>query len=212
MIYTKEDFENMSRVERLNLINSCSGIKPANLIGTQSAAGQPNVAIFSSVVHLGSNPALFGMVFRPQHEKPRDTYLNIRATGFYTINHIPTWLVEQAHFTSAKFTPEISEFDRCAIQSTYLDDFPAPFVETSPLKLGMRLVQEIPIEINKTILMIGALEYIQVADEALDANGNIDLEVLNSAGVGGVNTYYSLKRENRFPYAHVADVPDFSSY
>ena len=68
MIYTKADFENMSRVERLNLINSCSGIKPANLIGTQSAAGQPNVAIFSSVVHLGSNPALFGMVFRPQHE------------------------------------------------------------------------------------------------------------------------------------------------
>jgi hypothetical protein len=44
------------KVERLNLINSCTGYKSANLIATKSVDGAVNVAIFSSITHLGSNP------------------------------------------------------------------------------------------------------------------------------------------------------------
>ncbi len=41
-----------------------TGIKPANLIGTISKNQVSSLAIFSSVVHLGSNPALLGFVLR----------------------------------------------------------------------------------------------------------------------------------------------------
>ena len=57
--YSEEDIENLDKVFRINLINSCSGYKSANLIGTKSNEGTTNVAVFSSIVHLASNPPLF---------------------------------------------------------------------------------------------------------------------------------------------------------
>ena len=42
----QEDIKKMDRIYRLNLINSLSGIKPANLIGTRSNSGINNLAIF----------------------------------------------------------------------------------------------------------------------------------------------------------------------
>lgn len=45
--YSEEDIEDLDKLFRINLINSCTGYKSANLIGTKSDEGIPNVAIFS---------------------------------------------------------------------------------------------------------------------------------------------------------------------
>lgn len=42
--------------KRIALINSLSGFKSLNLIGTINNQGQTNLAIFNSVVHIGANP------------------------------------------------------------------------------------------------------------------------------------------------------------
>ncbi|MDW3194457.1 MAG: flavin reductase [Cytophagales bacterium] len=198
----------MERFKRANLINSMTGIKPANLIATKSEDGFPNVGIFSSVVHLGSDPAVIGFVMRPQDEKPRDTYLNIKATGVYTINHVPTGMVENAHFTSAKFPKEQSEFEYCGFQEEYIEGFHAPFVKESPLKFGLELVDEIPIRVNKTILMIGKVQHLIFPDEAMSETGQLNLETLGSAGISGLDGYYDLRKIGQFPYAHLKDVPE----
>ena len=62
--FNTNDFENLHHLYRINLINSCSGFKSANLIGTKSLSGVSNVAIFSSVTHIGSNPPLLGFFLR----------------------------------------------------------------------------------------------------------------------------------------------------
>jgi flavin reductase (DIM6/NTAB) family NADH-FMN oxidoreductase RutF len=59
MTVISRDDSQLEKVERLNLINSCTGYKSANLIATKSVDGAVNVAIFSSITHL-SNPALIG--------------------------------------------------------------------------------------------------------------------------------------------------------
>ena len=97
---SRDDISQMEKVERLNLINSCTGYKSANLLATKSLNGKSNVAIFSSVTHLGSNPALIGFIMRPT-TVPRDTYKNIRETGYFTVNHITANMIEDAHHTSA---------------------------------------------------------------------------------------------------------------
>lgn len=53
--------------DRARFINSLSGFKSANLIATQDKQGKTNVAMFSSVVHLGASPALVGFVMRPDN-------------------------------------------------------------------------------------------------------------------------------------------------
>lgn len=209
MYLSKSDIESTPKIRRLNIINSITGIKPANLIATKSQDGQSNVAIFSSVVHLGSNPALIGFVFRPQHERPTNTYLNIKSTKFNTINQVPVGHVKNAHYTSAKFPKESSEFEACDIKEEYLYNFHAPFVKHSPIKIGLELVDEIPISINKTILVIGQINHLFVEDAAVDEAGHIDLEQLNAAGISGVSSYYGLQKKDRFPYAHLEDVPEF---
>lgn len=80
--FTKEDVLNLPKINRLNLINSCTGYKSANLIGTKSKDGKSNVAIFSSVTHLGSEPALLGFILRPA-TVPRNSYSNMKETGFF---------------------------------------------------------------------------------------------------------------------------------
>ena len=56
MIITKENILQFEKLYRTNLFNSLSGFKSANLIGTISKEGKTNLAIFSSVIHVGANP------------------------------------------------------------------------------------------------------------------------------------------------------------
>ena len=210
MHYTESSINNLPRVQRLNLINSITGIKPGNLIGTKSNAGISNLAIISSVVHLGSNPPYIGFILRPSTIDRRDTYENIIENCFYTINHIPSNFVEQAHYTSAKFDKEISEFEQCKFTEEYLSDFPAPFVKESKLKIGLKHVESIPISINNTMMIVGKVLHIFGDSKALSPEGYLDLDLLDSAGIGGLNTYYKLKKIKQFPYARVAELPQFS--
>lgn len=208
MIYTKEKLEGLDRITRLKIINSVTGIKPANLIGTISNTGETNVAVFSSIVHLGSNPALLGFISRPQTAEVGHTYRNIQENQQYTINHIHPEFVKNAHYTSAKFDKGISEFDRCGLTEEYTADFKAPFVKESTFKMGMRFKEAIDIKLNGTVLIIGEIEHLIIPETAFIDN-DIDLEQTNGVGISGLNSYYELKKIATYPYVRVADVPKF---
>ena len=204
----KEEIEQLEKKYRLNLINSISGIKPANLIGTKSFNHQENVAIFSSVVHLGSNPAQLGFIMRPQTEVPRDTYPNILETGFYTINHVSQSFIKKAHFTSAKLEKGISEFERMRIEQEYIADFFAPFVKESVVKIGMKHQESIPLP-NGCIFVIGSVEMLVIPDHVVDGLGQVDLEGCSGVGISGLNSYYGVNKLDSFPYVREDEIPDF---
>jgi flavin reductase (DIM6/NTAB) family NADH-FMN oxidoreductase RutF len=208
MHITKKDLQNAEKVFRLNVVNSVAGFKPANLIGTVNSGGNTNLAIFSSVFHLGSNPPLIGFVMRPT-KIPRNTYQNIRENGWYTINHVHEGFIEKAHFTSAKFEKNVSEFDKCKLTEEFMDGFKAPFVKESKIKIGMRYLQEIPIEVNNTLLVIGEVEHMVFPDEIISPEGHLDLAAVDDVCISGLNTYYSTRNIETLPYARVEAVPDF---
>ncbi len=208
MKFTSSEIENLDRKYRLNLINSITGIKPANLVGTRSADGLDNLAIISSVVHLGSNPAQLGLVMRPQTKAPKDTYLNINETGYYTINHVSESMVKKAHYTSAKLDRSISEFDRMNIEREFIKDFHAPFVKESPLKIGMKHLENISLP-NGCIFVIGSVDLIILPDQAVNEQGQIDLEAYQGVGLSGLNTYYNLTKKVTYPYVRVDEIPSF---
>ena len=203
MHFSKQDILNTSRIKRLNLINSITGIKPANLIGTVSKDGHTNLAIFSSVIHLGSNPALIGFVTRPDKKVRRDTFNNILETNYYTINHVHQNFIEQSHKTSGKYKKEVSEFDMCNLTEDYLFDFPAPFLKESKIKMGLKLQNIVNITDNQTKLIIGLIEHIYIDDIALEDNGDINLQIINDVGIGGLNNYYKLEKIAHYPYFKV---------
>ncbi len=207
MHLNKNEIAATPHLRKINLINSITGIKPANLIGTRSTDNFTNLAIISSVIHLGSNPAIIGFIMRPDGEVRRDTFENIKATNCYTINHIHEPFAEQAHYTSAKFDREISEFEKCMLTEEYIEDFFAPFVKESQIKLGMKLLEIIPIKINGTIMVVGEIEHMIIPEDIITEEGYLDLEKVQDVGISGLNNYYSLKHIGQFPYARPNELP-----
>ncbi len=186
--FSTNDIDQMHHLYRINLINSCSCYKSANLIGTIDKQGVSNVAIFSSVTHLGSNPPLLGFFLRPT-TVIRNTYDNIKATGIFTLNHIHEEILKEAHHTSAKYDHSISEFDVTDLEEDYIDGFEAPFVKGSPIQLAMRYVEEYPIKANNTILLIGKIEKLYVPNELLEKDGFINLSKGKVATINGMDGY-----------------------
>jgi flavin reductase (DIM6/NTAB) family NADH-FMN oxidoreductase RutF len=186
--FSRNDIDQMQHLYRINLINSCSGYKSANLIGTKSDDGISNVAVFSSVTHLGSNPALLGFFLRPTTVM-RNTYHNLKETGVYTINHIFEDILEDAHHTSAKYDESISEFDATSLKEEYKDDFFAPFIKNSPIQMAMSYIEEYPIKANNTILVVGKIEKLYVPDTLLEKDGFINLSKGKVATINGLDGY-----------------------
>lgn len=207
--FTKSDLDKLDQRKRANLINSISGYKSANLIGTISASKQTNLAIFSSVVHLGANPPLFGFIMRPVGEVERHTYENIKQNGVYTINHIHENFVEKAHFTSAKFDRDVSEFDKCGLNEEFIKDFAAPFVKESRIKIGLQFVDEILIKLNQTILIIGEIRHIILPENTISDDGNVDLNAVADVCISGLDTYHKVEKIKTFPYAKTSNLPEF---
>ena len=209
--FSEEDILQMPKVKRLNIINSITGIKPANLISTIDEGNRHNLAIFSSVVHLGSNPALIGFILRPQQKIRRHTYENILENGYYTINHLPNNKTLEGHYTSAKFDKETSEYDVCHFTPEFQHEFPVPYVKESFLKMGLKHVESIPIKYNGTVMIVGKILQVYMAKSSLSEEGYINLEEAKSVGISGLNTYYDLKKIASYPYARPHELPHFKS-
>jgi flavin reductase (DIM6/NTAB) family NADH-FMN oxidoreductase RutF len=205
---TSADLESYGRFYRANLVNSITGYKPAMLIGTQNKEGHRNLAIFSSVVHLGADPALVGFIQRPVGVSG-DTFRNIMANGVYTINHVHEGFVEKAHYTSARFESGVSEFEACKLTPYHIEGFSAPFVLESRVKLGLELVEVVPITHNNTNLVIGKIKHILLDPVCLEDDGNISLNKVGSVCISGLENYHRVQKLHSFPYAKVEALPVF---
>ena len=183
-----DDIQNLEKIYKINLINSCSGFKSANLLGSISEEGISNVAVFSSVTHLGSKPPTLGFILRPT-TVPRDTYKNIKDLGVFTINHIHQDIIEDAHHTSAKYPKEVSEFDMTGLEEEFKGNFKAPFVKGAPVQMSMKFIEEVYVPSNDVMLIVSQIQELYIDDALLQEDGLINLSKGNVAAINGLDTY-----------------------
>ena len=198
--FNSESIDSLNKIYRINLINSITGYKSANLLGTVSKKGIENLAVFSSVTHLGSNPALLSFFVRP-NVVPRNTYKNIKENKFFTVNHISKGKIEDAHHTSAKYEEDISEFDKTDFQSEYKDNWEAPFVKGSAVQLGCKYLNEYYLEENGCSMIIASIEIIFIRKGLLQDDGWVELAKGDVVTVNGLDAYALPKTIKRFEYA-----------
>ncbi len=201
-ILTRPEILSLPKYHRINLINTLSGPRSANLIGTANSAKQSNLAIFNTVTHIGANPPYLGLIMRPLTVE-RHTYANIKETGQYTINPVHTQIYNQAHQTSGKYPSHISEFSATGLTECYIDDFAAPYVGESKYAIGLSYHEEHPISCNDTILIIGQVEWVLLPELGLSNDKSIDYQAVESVCVGGLDTYYSAESLTRLPYVKI---------
>lgn len=203
-LFTAEDLPNLDQNHRRNLLNLVSGIKSAQLIGTFNKEGIANLGVFNSVVHIGADPFLLGFIQRPLTVE-RQTYSNIKYHGVYSLNAISKGIYQQAHQCSAKYDDGVSEFEATGLTEKSVANFNAPFVHESPIQMGLRLVEELPIKANGCVLVIGQVEYLWIDDAVnmLTSDGFLNLAELDIIGIGGLDSYYQTTLLERLPFARV---------
>ena len=192
---------------RANFINSVTGYKSCNLIGTRSSQGISNLAIFSSLVHIGSSPAMLGFILRPLTVR-RDTFDNIRQLGQFTINQVSSLIAEQAHQTAAKYEQQLSEFEAVDLTEQYLDDFKAPYVAESMIKIGCSYRNHYPIEENGCILVIGSVDHAYFPADIQDPDGFLELDKINTMAAMGLDGYALPRFLGRLSYARPHSKPE----
>jgi flavin reductase (DIM6/NTAB) family NADH-FMN oxidoreductase RutF len=190
----------MEQRERAHLINSVGGFKSVCLIGTVDEAGQTNLAIFNSIVHIGANPPLISFIMRPDSVE-RHTLANILSNEYYTMNHLNESIYKQAHQTSARYPKDISEFDATGLTAEYKNEFKAPYVGESTIQLGIEFKERINLTINNTIMIIGEIKEIYFPTACLQADGYLDIEKAGTIACTGLDSYHSTNRLERLPYA-----------
>ncbi len=206
--FTPAEWQSWERFYRANFINSLTGFKSASLIGTINADGVPNLGMFSSMVHIGSDPALIGYINRPVAAAPH-TLANIKANKLYTVNHIHASFLDKAHQTSAKYPDEVNEFTEVGLTEAFIEGVPVPFVKESHIKYLLSLKEIIPIQLNDTFLVIGQLEQVMI-DPTLQpsADGFLHLDQAGSICSNGLDAYYNTKLIDRYAYAKPGKLAD----
>tara|TARA_B100000900_G_C20488858_1_gene678663 strand:+ start:129 stop:743 length:615 start_codon:yes stop_codon:yes gene_type:complete len=198
--FSSESLDSLDKIYRINLVNSITGYKSANLLGTISNEGIENVAIFSSITHLGSQPALLSFFVRP-NVVPRNTYNNIKEKKIFTVNHISKEKIDDAHHTSAKYGKDISEFDKTNLQSEYKKNWEAPFVKDSAVQLGCKYLNEYYLKENGCSMIVASIEIIFIREGLLDNDGWVELSKANIVTVNGLDGYALPKTIKRLKYA-----------
>ncbi|MCE2731990.1 MAG: flavin reductase family protein [Flammeovirgaceae bacterium] len=195
-----DEIKGWDRFYRANFINSLSGFKSASLISTVSPDGKTNVAIFSNIVHIGADPALIGFVNRPKEAAPH-TLSNIERTGVYTINLVDKYMAEKAHLSSAKYEEGISEFDALQIDIDFLPEWKAPLVKDAVCSYGLKVAEIIPISLNGTYFVIGAIQWVKVNKSIMCDDGFLALQEVETICSLGIDAYYTTALVNRWEYA-----------
>ena len=195
-----EQIAQLEKQYRISLINSVIGYKSLNLLGTANHEGFSNLCLISSAFHLGANPPLLGLVIRPEREH-NSTLKNIKSTGQYTLNNVlPEWYMK-AHQTSAAYPADVSEFDACGFKALYVEDFAAPFVQESSIRIGLKLQEIIDIKINGTTIVIGEIMHILANKDIITADGTVNHVEAKTMTVAGLDAYFLPQPIGRLAYA-----------
>lgn len=178
---------------RINFFNTLSGLRSVWMAGTQNNEGIKNLGLFNSIVHVGSNPPLIGIVFRPQ-TVPRHTLENIYSCGYFTLNSITQEMIDLAHRTSEKFPAHEDEFVVLGFTPFYFDERPdVPAVAESPVKILLRFRENHLITSNQTIFIVSEIMNVILSDEqGINPDGGINHAFYNHSVISGLNDYYSI--------------------
>ncbi len=188
---------------RARMVNSLSGFKSANLVGTANASGRPACCMVSSVVHLGSDPALLGVVFRPPGDDAHN-YRNLSETGAFTLSHVALPFFDAAHQTSARYPEDVSEFEAVGLTPFWHSQdghrFAAPAVEESPVRIGLKVADDLRLP-NRCRFVIGAIQWVDFAAQLQAGDGFLDLAAAETMAIGGLDAYHTVHRIARLSYA-----------
>ncbi|MDT8441477.1 MAG: flavin reductase family protein [Desulfuromonadales bacterium] len=161
--------------------------QPATLIATRDSAGVANLMMASWVGIVSKTPPTIGVSLH----HGRQTYVNIKASGGFSVNVVPAELAVAADLCGVASGRRVDKLAATGLQleAGVHDDL--PLVVESPLNLECRYRDEMIL--GEYRLVFGEIVEIHARDAAFDAAGNADIRQFDPlVYLGGLREYWSL--------------------
>lgn len=164
------DFTELEPQSRYRLLTNFIGPRPIALVTTRSAAGHNNAAPMSFFNVFSHDPPLVVLGIQPQSSgEEKDTMVNIRRTGEFTVNMVDMTLSQQMLVCGLGFHNEVDELSMAGLTAKPCAKIDASYAAQSPCVFECRV--ERLIDYPRRTLVIGEVLHMHVHRECLDAEG-----------------------------------------
>jgi flavin reductase (DIM6/NTAB) family NADH-FMN oxidoreductase RutF len=160
--------------------------RPIAFVSSVDGQGRPNLAPFSYFNGVSSDPPVLSVaVGTLRGGVPKDTTLNIEATGEFVVNVVSEAIGEQMVMTSGEYEPGESEFAISGLTPVASTVVRPPRVLESPVAFECRLLQIVKVGSPATSLILGEVVLMHVADEVITDGRPDPLKIQPLARLGG---------------------------
>jgi flavin reductase (DIM6/NTAB) family NADH-FMN oxidoreductase RutF len=170
--------------------------RPIAFVSTVSLDGVPNLAPFSFFnVVCGDPPVVcFSPIWR---NPPKDTIVNIRATGEFVVNIVSEEFAEKMNVCSGDYPSNVDEFEISGLTPAASDLVRPPRVQESHVNMECRLMQIVEVSTRPMggSLVLGEVVRFHV-DDAVIEDYRIDADKLRA--VGRMSGYDYARTRDRF--------------
>ena len=167
--------------------------RPIAFASTVDKDGNPNLSPFSFFNAFGANPPIliFSPARRGKDGTTKHTYDNIKEVPEVVINMVNFDMVEQMSLSSADFPKGVNEFEKAGFTPIPSDDIRPFRVKESPVQFECTVQQviETGLEGGAGNLVICHVNKIHINEDVLNANGDIDSQLLDIVGRLGGDDY-----------------------
>jgi flavin reductase (DIM6/NTAB) family NADH-FMN oxidoreductase RutF len=177
----------LSGRDRYRLLTSLVVPRPIGWASTWSESGAANLAPFSYFAALSATPALVGISIGSRGDHPKDTLVNVRATGALCVNVVTERQLEVMNATSAEVEPDVDEFTLAGLEPVPSARVNAPYVAGCPAVLECEVRKEVKLDSSRNTLIIAEVVGVLVDPALMPREGYaIDPERLRPVGrLGG---------------------------
>ncbi len=162
--------------------------RPIAFVSTVSPEGVFNLAPFSFFNVICAEPPTIGFT-TSNRTPPKDTLLNVKASGEFVVNIVTEDIAEQMNLCSGEYSAEVDEFRVSGLTPVASDLVKPPRVAESHINMECKLSQIVEVSTRPmgATLIIGEVVRFHIDREMIDlANFHIDAEKLRAIGrMGG---------------------------
>ncbi len=192
---------------------SCAVPRAIAWLSTLSADGVANLAPFSQFTNLTFDPPyVLVAVNQDTNNRRKDTTVNIETTGEFVYNMVTWDLREAMNITAVAFPSDVDEFERAGLTKAPSVLVKPWRVAESPVQMECRYVQTIRLPgegmVGTVDVIIGKVVGIHISDDALTADGKIDIEKIRPLARLGYSDYTVVERAITMLPSDIEESPD----
>ncbi|MEJ2547562.1 MAG: flavin reductase family protein [Gemmatimonadota bacterium] len=164
--------DELSARERYELLTSLVVPRPIGWLSTRGPDGVANLAPFSYFSALSASPMLIGVSIGHRSTGPKDSLVNIRASGAFCVNVVDVPHLESMNASSIDSGPEHDEFRHAGLTAVESPVVDAPYVSGVPAVLHCRLHREVDIGAEANTLIVGLVVGTSLDDALTQVEGS----------------------------------------